>query len=453
MEGNGKSINIPVADRFLDFIQDWNYATYLLLGGYGSGKSYDIALKIVLKCLEEKRKVLVARDVYATMRESCYALFREVLENMELLEEEESIYRYVNNPNKVTCIVSPMQIRFPNGSKIIFKGLDSTEKIKSLQGVSIVWIEECSEINFAAYKELLGRIRTMSSMHFFLSCNPVGKENWVYTHFFKSIDDEGNEHVILDDEKLYEKRTLIKNGVYYHHSLPDENPFLPPVYIKRLEEMKTYDPYLHNVAKNGRFGTTGTRVLPQFEVAKDAKEFVKIVRSIPGEQKFIGLDFGFEESFNALVRVAVDMQNKILYIYDEIYINHVTDDKFANLPEMQEIRDNDELITADAAEPKTIKYYKQLGYRMRACYKFAGSRLANTRKIKRFKKIVCSPKCKNTIRELRDLTYKKDKKGNVIYDEFNIDPHTFSAIWYALDRVTVADIKQRKFNSQHGNRR
>ena len=45
--------------------------------------------------------------------------------------------------------------------------------------------------------------------------------------------------------------------------------------------------------------------------------------------------------------------------------------------------------------------------------------------MKRFNKIVCSPRCKNTIRELKDLTYKKDTKGNAIYDEFNIDAHTF----------------------------
>ena len=58
--------------------------------------------------------------------------------------------------------------------------------------------------------------------------------------------------------------------------------------------------------------------------------------------------------------------------------------------------------------------------------KYIGSRLQNTKKMKRFNKIVCSPRCKNTIRELKDLTYKKDTKGNAIYDEFNIDPHTFN---------------------------
>lgn len=87
---------------------------------------------------------------------------------------------------------------------------------------------------------------------------------------------------------------------------------------------------------------------------------------------------------------------------------------------------------------------------MYACKKYVGSRLQNTKKMKRFKKIVCSPKCRNTIKELKDLTYAKDAKGNVIYDEFNIDPHTFSALWYALDQYTVADIKQIKTNSKSG---
>ena len=109
------------------------------------------------------------------------------------------------------------------------------------------------------------------------------------------------------------------------------------------------------------------------------------------------------------------------------------------------------IIVADNEDPKAIQYYRQRGFKIRGCKnKFAGSRLSNTRKIKRFRKIIVSPKCVNTIRELKDLTYKKDSKGNVIYDQFNIDPHTFSAIWYALDTVTVADLKDKEFNTKAG---
>jgi phage terminase large subunit len=109
------------------------------------------------------------------------------------------------------------------------------------------------------------------------------------------------------------------------------------------------------------------------------------------------------------------------------------------------------IIVADNEDPKAITYYRQCGFPIRACRnKFAGSRLSNTRKIKRFKKIFVVQTCTNTIRELKWLTYKKDAKGNVVYDQFNIDPHTFSAIWYGLDTVTVADLKEKEFNSRKG---
>lgn len=93
-------------------------------------------------------------------------------------------------------------------------------------------------------------------------------------------------------------------------------------------------------------------------------------------------------------------------------------------------------------EPKTIAYFRKMGYNMVAAHKFQGSRLQYTKKIKRFKKIICSDSCKNTIYELQPLTYKTDKNGNIIEDEFKIDPHTLSAIWYALDDYEVTDLKE-----------
>jgi len=48
------------------------------------------------------------------------------------------------------------------------------------------------------------------------------------------------------------------------------------------------------------------------------------------------------------------------------------------------------------------------------------------------------------------LTYAIDAKGQPIYDSFNIDAHTFSAMWYGLDKYTVADVKIRVSNSRRG---
>jgi len=407
-----------VNPHFEDFLFDWLIKFYLLVGGYGSSKSYHVALKIILKLLQEKRTALVVREVYDTMRDSCFALFSEIITELEL-------------DDRIKLVTSPMQIRFPNGSKIIFKGMDKPAKLKSIHNVSIIWVEECSELKYEGFKELIGRLRHPSlSLHMILSTNPVSKGNWTFKHFFK--------FVALDDEQLYKSRILIINNVYYHHSLADDNLFLPRSYIDQLEELELYDPDLYRIARNGRFGVNGIRVLPQFEV-KPHYEVMEAINNIQRNMKRVGFDFGFEASYNALLRLVIDHENKILYIYWEYYKNHMTDDKTAI--EIAEFRQTRELIIADSAEPKTIQYFRQQGFNIKECKKFQGSRLQNTKKVKRFKQIICSENCIHTIEELRDLTYKVDKDGNIIEDQFNIDPHTFSAIWYALDGYEVSDLK------------
>lgn len=104
-------IEKEVNPRFEEFIFDWNYKNYFLVGGYGSSKSYHIGIKIILKLLEEKRTALVVREVYDTIRDSCFSLLEEIIIDLGI-------------DDIVRCVTSPMQIRFPNGSKIIFKGMD-----------------------------------------------------------------------------------------------------------------------------------------------------------------------------------------------------------------------------------------------------------------------------------------------------------------------------------------
>ncbi|EID42868.1 PBSX family phage terminase large subunit [Parageobacillus thermoglucosidasius] len=427
-------IEKEVNPHFEDFLFDWNHKFYFLVGGYGSGKSYHIALKLILKLLSEKRTALVVREVYDTHRNSTYSLLEEIVHDLGL-------------ENIIECLTSPMQIRFPNGSKIIFKGMDKPAKLKSIHNVSIIWVEECSEVKYEGFKELLGRLRHPTlKLHMILSTNPVSKNNWTYRHFFK---DEQNKRLILDDEELYEKRTIITNDTYYHHSTADDNLFLPESYIAQLEELKDYDPDLYRIARKGHFGVNGVRVFPQFEVAPHDK-VMEAISNIRKPIKRVGMDFGFVDSYNAVIRLAVDPDKKYLYIYWEYYKNQMTDDETAE--EISEFKETQELIKADSAEPKTIRYYRKQGFNMVGALKFPGSRLQYTKKIKRFKKIICSDRCTNTVFELKDLTYAKDKNGNIIEDEFNIDPHTLSAIWYALDDYEVEDLKEKPKVRQRPNR-
>lgn len=454
-------ISKPVASAFEDFVFNWDYEQYLLVGGYGSGKSYSVAVKLILKLLQEKRKCMVVRQVFSTIQDSCYSLICEVLDSMGLLTSDRS--QFGPKKSKVLATKSSMGFQFPNGSKVIFKGMDKPEKVKSVNGVSIVWVEEASEVKFNAYEELLGRLRTPDrSMHFILSCNPVSKNNWIYRHFFASLDEHGIEHPIVNEAKFYSSGVLVRDGVYYHHSTSSDNPWLPPKYLARLNRIKEYDVDLYMVARWGQFGADGVRVLPQARVVKPGtpeRHLKKRIERLGYQNMYFGFDFGFEESFNAVLSMSVDPEDQLLIVWDEVYMNHVTDPDFAALPEMQEVKERilrcrragaDKLLVCDSAEPKAIKYYKQMGFPVRAASKHAGSRLENTRKVKRFRRVYIMPNCVNTIRELRDLTYATAKNGDTIHDQFNIDSHSFSAIWYALDRVTVADLKDRKYYSKKG---
>lgn len=448
------TVTKQVNPHFLKYVNDWNYRTYLSFGGYGSSKSYHTALKLILKLMQEPRKALVMRHVYDTHRDSTFSLIKEIVKDMGMAGYDS---RQRKEKNKIQIKSSPMKFEFPNGSEIIFRGADDENKLKSLNGVSIVWIEEATEISYAVYKEIRKRLRTPNvSVHFLLTFNPVGVDNWVYKHFFinqKTVDGEVIEDIIQDPEELYKRRIVYnpRNGVYYHHSIAKDNVFLKFDYLKELYETKQYDFDLWRIAWLGKFGVKGKKVLPQFTVATNAKEFVKEVRAIPQNLHFVGMDFGFEESFNAVVRCAVDEKNNYLYIYDEpVYMNDTTDDVTAKLPSMQKLKKEEVLIHADSAEPKTIKYYRLQGYRMKGAKKFQGSRVAYTKKIKRFKKIICSPRCVNCIKEMKDLTYAVDKKTGEMkdYGEFNIDPHTFSALWYALEDYEPRELKIR--NSKEG---
>ena len=417
-----ENITKDINPHFHEFLFDWDSKFYFLVGGYGSSKSYHIALKIILKLLRERRTCLVVRDVYDSIRDSCYSLFQEICDDMSLT----GVIRFT---------ASPMRIRFVNGSKILFKGLDKPIKLKSINDVSMFWIEECSEIKDGAFKELVLRVRHPKlPLYFLLSTNPVSRSNWTYQHFFKGMG--------VDDKVLYERRVMRKGDIYYHHSVADDNKFLPLSYVEQLEEMKGYDADLYRIARLGKFGVNGKLVLPQFEVM-DAGEVMKKVQDIPHKYLRVGMDFGFETSYNAVLRLAIDHENKHLYIYWEYYRNHMTDDETAR--ELHEFVETRERIKADSAEPKAIRYYQKCGFNMVATRKWNGgtrhARIDNTRKVKRFHKIYCSSECRNAIRELKELTYAADRDGEIVPDEFNIDSHCLSAIWYAIDDYDVVDVK------------
>lgn len=51
------NIDFALNDHFYDFVDDWNYKFYFLVGGYGSSKSYHVAVKLIKNCLKRNEKL------------------------------------------------------------------------------------------------------------------------------------------------------------------------------------------------------------------------------------------------------------------------------------------------------------------------------------------------------------------------------------------------------------
>ena len=408
-------VGIKVNSSFKKYLLNWSKTEYVVFGGYGSSKSYNTALKLILKALKEKRKILVVRAVENTLNESCYALLRDVICTYNL----EHLFVFKKSPLKIQAV---------NGSEFIFRGVDKPEKLKSIHGVDIIWIEETAEISYEAFKELQGRLRALDKKnHMLMTFNPVSKKNWVYKHFFKNRS--------IDEFNLYEVREIETNKTYYHHSTVNDNKFVSDEYKERLEELKTYDSDMYRIAFLGHFGNVGERVFENVEKIEHSKalEMVERVSRNGTGNLFDGLDLGFSFSYNALVRCAVDRDNNTLYIYYEMYNKKLINSELVTQVREVLLNKRYKELIVDSARPEMIEELSRNGIRAYATKKGANSVLEGLQKLKSFKKIYVSDKCKQTYEDLIEFSHEKDRNGEYIENKFNMDSHTIDAIRYALE--------------------
>ena len=183
----------------------FNRARFLILyGGAGSGKSYAAAQKILTRILSEApHKILVIRKVAATLRHSVYALFKELIYNEGL----EAFFKFNESSLEITNTL--------NNNKIIFKGLDDPEKIKSIAGITSIWVEEATELLENDLEQLNLRLRgpTEHYKQIIITFNPVSAHHWLKRRFF--------------DRK--------KDDVYFLKTTYKDNPFIDPEYKEQLE--------------------------------------------------------------------------------------------------------------------------------------------------------------------------------------------------------------------------
>ncbi|MCD4839740.1 PBSX family phage terminase large subunit [Neobacillus sedimentimangrovi] len=369
----------------------------VLYGGAGSGKSHFVVQKMIIKALKyPNRKILVIRKVLATVRESMFALFLEQLSNMGILQF-----------CKTTA--TNMKIVMPNGSTFIFMGLDDSEKIKSIAGIDDIIIEEATEITKDDFSQLNLRLRSKAeNQQIHLMFNPVSKSNWVYEYFFVNKPDDC---VIL--------KTTYK-----------DNKFLPQSYIDSLLEFQETNPLYFQIYALGEFGNLGKKVYERYSVQDF--EVNELIKQNPDIKAVFGLDFGYINDPTAFIAALVDLENRKLYIFDELYERGLLNNEIAD--RIKEIGYAKETIIADSAEKKSIDEIKGYGIpRIKPARKGSGSIMQGIQFIQQFE-ILVHPRCKNVLVELENYSYKKDKMtGQYLNQPMDSYNHLLDSLRYALE--------------------
>ena len=386
--------------KFLPLLNDYSHRWEIYKGSAGSGKSHFITQKIIIKALREKRRVMICRRYGTTMRNSVFKLFKDVIESFKITH--------------LTRIKeSDMSITLPNGSEIIFVGLDNEEKLLSIAGITDVFIEEVYEVPKEIVDQLNLRMRGKApNQQIYMAFNPISAKHWLYD--------------------FCEGATRPESSIYSQSTFRD-NPFLPDEYVKALEDMYRTNPNKARVFCDGNWGADVEGLVYKNHVVSDfdINELIK-----QGLEVRVGIDWGFVDPTTVVVSL-FDKPKKEIYVIGEFYKRGAT---------LEEIKDgiiqlgiSKQKMYCDGAEPDKVDYLRRNGFNAVSAKKGAGSVKAGISFLQDMK-IICHESCVNVAAELENYVYLKDKKtGQYIEDSYDHDfSHTMDALRYSYSDLYSA---------------
>ena len=141
----------------------------ILWGGRGGAKSWGIARALLLLGVEYELRILCAREFQNSIKDSVHQLLADQVYSLHL----DHIYNVKGGE-----IVSRL-----NGTKFGFEGLkQNISRIKSYEGVDIVWIEEAHVVSKNSMEVLIPTIRKEGS-EIWMSLNPEFEDDYVYENY------------------------------------------------------------------------------------------------------------------------------------------------------------------------------------------------------------------------------------------------------------------------------
>ncbi|WP_096348678.1 PBSX family phage terminase large subunit [Anaerotignum propionicum] len=389
-------VDLNINGAYLPYLGNYKNRTEVYYGGAGSGKSVFVAQKTAIKALRGKRKILVIRKVARTLKDSCVDLMKQTLNGLGVWD-------------KCKFNKSTSDIELPNGSLFLFKGMDDSEKIKSITGITDIWIEEATEISMDDFTQLNLRLRAQTpNLQMFLSFNPVSKANWCYQLFFAKPTD-----------------AFVLKTTYL------DNKFLPQAYVDSLEHMKETNYTYYKIYALGEFCSLDKLVFSNWEEKEfDVNELIVTKQYTT----LTGLDFGFTNDPTALIVSLCDTKARELYIFDEYGDIGLLNPDIANI--IKSLGYSKNIIMADCAEQKSIEEIRRAGVpKIKKCAKGSDSVLFGIQQLQQYK-IYVHPKCTGVITEFQNYSWEKDRNTNEYVnkpvDKFN---HYIDALRYSMQII------------------
>jgi phage terminase large subunit len=271
----------------------------LYAGGFGSAKTYTCGMEFLSTVLQIPNSAgLIGAKTWGQVADTCLKFVTDNLpQNLVASSHQDKVSWYID---------------LVNGSRISAKAFDKEGKIRSAN-LSIIWIEEASEVDYEIFAYLLARVRNKAGffkgknrLKVLLSSNPdVG---WLNTEFLMKSSEvfyHGNtkdRYEIPPEDKDPAKVT--------HISATSANIYLPPDYEANLARNK--EAWWINRYLKGSFKYTEGLVYPDF-----MDWFVSPFQIPQHWRRITGTDFGRRDPTAHLV-AALDPVGKVIYVYDEI---------------------------------------------------------------------------------------------------------------------------------------
>ncbi|MCD8180876.1 MAG: PBSX family phage terminase large subunit [Firmicutes bacterium] len=377
-----------------------NYTHFWLCGGRGSAKSSFVSIEIILGMMKNPDANAVAlRKVGAYLRDSVFAQLEWAVQKLgvaDMWEIKPSV---------------PEMIYKKTGQKILFRGADKVQKLKSTKVtngyIRYIWYEELDE--FYGMKEIRSINQSMmrggEKFTVFYSYNPpANRRSWV------------NREAVSEREDM-----LIHKSTYLDvpREWLGEQFFLEAEYLKKLH----IDRYRHEYL--GEVTGTGGEIFDNLEIRSITREEIDGFDNIK-----CGVDFGF--AADPFVYVICFFHNNRLYIFDEIYARGLTNNAAAE--RIMKKGYADKMIVCDSAEPKSINDLRYFGLRARGAKKGPDSIEYGIKFLQGLEKIVIDcARCPNAAREFSEYELERDIDGEFrsVYPDKN--NHSIDAVRYALE--------------------